>query len=222
ASTRSSTASRRPPTADRRRSSLPAGSPRAGRCREDGGVTDAATDTAADNLLLRILLDPEARREPYPLYRELRERAPVLRSSMGQLVLSRYDDCLDVLRDPRLGRGTTARLRGELPMPPVPAGVDLDLESARAFFERAGSSMLFADPPDHTRLRRLVSRAFTPQHVEALRPAVQAMVGELLDGMAEMAEVDVVEALAFPLPVAVIGELLGVPAADRAGFRPLV
>jgi len=185
-------------------------------------VTDAVTDTAADNILLRILLDPDARRDPYPLYRELRERAPVLRSSMGQLVLSRYDDCLEVLRDPRLGRGTRARLRGELPMPPMPAGFDMDVETARGFFDRAGNSMLFADPPDHTRLRRLVSRAFTPQRVEALRPAVHTMVSHLLDEMVGSGEVDVIEALAFPLPVTVIGELLGVPPSDRAAFRPLV
>ena len=185
-------------------------------------MTDAVTDTAADNILLRILLDPDARRDPYPLYRELRERAPVLRSSMGQLVLSRYDDCLEVLRDPRLGRGTRARLRGELPMPPMPAGFDMDVETARGFFDRAGNSMLFADPPDHTRLRRLVSRAFTPQRVEALRPAVQTMVSHLLDEVVASGEVDVIEALAFPLPVTVIGELLGVPPSDRAAFRPLV
>ena len=185
-------------------------------------MTDTVTDTAADNLLLRILLDPESRRDPYPLYQELRELAPVLRSSMGALVLSRYDDCLEVLRDPRLGRGTRARLAGELPIPEMPAGFDVDLEQSREFFERATNSMLFADPPDHTRLRRLASRAFTPQRVEALRPAVQAMVDELLDGMAEKEEVDVIEALAFPLPVTVIGELLGVPAADRAAFQPLV
>jgi cytochrome P450 len=96
------------------------------------------------------------------------------------------------------------------------------MERTRGFFERAGNSMLFADPPDHTRLRRLVSRAFTPQRVEALRPAVQAMVDDLLDSMAERAEVDVIESLAFPLPVTVIGELLGVPPPDRAGFQPLV
>jgi cytochrome P450 len=185
-------------------------------------VTEPVTDTVADNLLLRILLDPETRRDPYPFYRELRGRAPVLRSSIGPLVLSRYHDCLEALRDPRLGRGTWARLRGELPMPRVPAGFDVDLERTRGFFERAGNSMLFADPPDHTRLRQLVSRAFTPQRVERLRPAVQALVNDLLDAMAEAGEVDVIESLAFPLPVTVIGELLGVPPADRAGFQPLV
>jgi len=185
-------------------------------------VTDPVTDSEADNLLLRILLDPETRRDPYPHYRELRQRAPVLRSSIGPLVLSRYQDCLEAMRDPRLGRGTRARLRGDLPMPSVPAGFDIDLERTRGFFERAGNSMLFADPPDHTRLRQLVSRAFTPQRVERLRPAVQALVDGLLDTMAGAGEVDIIPSLAFPLPVTVIGELLGVPAAERAGFQPLV
>ena len=185
-------------------------------------MTDPVTDSEADNLLLRILLDPETRRDPYPHYRELRQRAPVLRSSIGPLVLSRYQDCLEAMRDPRLGRGTRARLRGDLPMPSVPAGFDIDLERTRGFFERAGNSMLFADPPDHTRLRQLVSRAFTPQRVERLRPAVQALVDGLLDTMAGAGEVDIIPSLAFPLPVTVIGELLGVPAAERAGFQPLV
>ena len=80
--------------------------------------------------------------------------------------------------------------------------------------------MLFRDPPDHTRLRRLVSSAFTARRVQALRPAVEAMVGELLDGLA--GEADFVPAFAFPLPVNVIGELLGVPAADRAQFQTLI
>ena len=82
------------------------------------------------------------------------------------------------------------------------------------------TSMLVLNPPDHTRLRRLVSGAFTARRVQALRPAIERMVGELLDAMT--GEVDFVSAFAFPLPVNVIGELLGVPAADRARFQPLV
>src|SRR3546814_11241012 len=81
--------------------------------------------------------------------------------------------------------------------------------------------MLFADPPDHTRLRRLVSRAFTPKRLESLRPAVEAMVHRHLDPMLAQGEVDVMEVPAFPLPVNVIGELVSVPAPDRAGFQPL-
>jgi cytochrome P450 len=81
--------------------------------------------------------------------------------------------------------------------------------------------MLFADPPDHTRLRRLASRAFTPRSVEALRPRVVALVDGLLDRFGP-GEVEVMDALAFPLPVTVIGEMLGIPAEDRPQFRPLV
>jgi hypothetical protein len=82
--------------------------------------------------------------------------------------------------------------------------------------------MLFADPPDHSRLRTLVSRAFTPKRIEALRSQIAALVDPLLDDMAEMRSVDVLETLAFPLPVAVIGELVGVPPEDRSSFRTLV
>jgi cytochrome P450 len=82
------------------------------------------------------------------------------------------------------------------------------------------SSMLVLNPPDHTRLRRLVSGAFTARRVQALRPAVARMVDDLLDAMT--GEVDFIGAFAFPLPVNVIGELLGVPAEDRAQFQPLV
>lgn len=180
----------------------------------------AAVDVAADNVLIRLLLTPEGRADPYTHYRELRDTAPVLRSSLGPVVLSRYADCMTALRDPRLGRGTALREAGASPV--GFAGFDVDPDLRNAFFERAGNNMLFADPPDHTRLRRLVSRAFTPKRIEALRPAVEAMVERHLDDMLAAGEVDVMEALAFPLPVTVIGELVGVPAPDRAGFQPLI
>jgi len=181
----------------------------------------AICDVDADNVLLRLLLTPEGRADPYPLYRKLRDTAPVLRSSFGPVVLSRYEDCMTALRDPRLGRGTALRAAGEGPSLGF-AGFDVDPEQRQAFFERAGNNMLFADPPDHTRLRRLVSRAFTPHRIDGLRPAVEAMVAGYLDDMLDAGEVDVMTALAFPLPVTVIGELVGVPAADRASFQPLV
>ena len=181
----------------------------------------AVCDVDADNVLLRLLLTPEGRADPYPLYRELRDSAPVLRSSFGPVVLSRYDDCLTALRDPRLGRGTALRAAGEGPSLGF-AGFDVDPEQRQAFFERAGNNMLFADPPDHTRLRRLVSRAFTPHRIEGLRPAVETMVAGYIDAMIDAGDVDVMTTLAFPLPVTVIGELVGVPAADRASFQPLV
>ena len=82
--------------------------------------------------------------------------------------------------------------------------------------------MLLADPPDHTRLRRLVSRSFTPRQVERLRPAVHALVDDLLDDLAEKGDVEFMADFALPLPMAVIGELVGVPAADRADLQPAV
>ena len=181
----------------------------------------AVSDVEADNVLLRLLLTPEGRADPYPLYRELRETVPVLRSSVGPIVVSRHEDCLTALRDPRLGRGTALRASGEGPSLGF-AGFDVDPQQRQEFFERAGNNMLFADPPDHTRLRRLVSRAFTPHRIEGLRPAVESMVGGYLDDMLDAGEVDVMTALAFPLPATVIGELVGVPAGDRAAFQPLV
>ena len=101
-------------------------------------------------------------------------------------------------------------------------GFDVEPEVRERFFGRAGNNMLFADPPEHTRLRRLVSRAFTPHRVDELRPVVQAIADRLLDQMAKAAAVDVMDALAFPLPVTVIGELVGVPPEDHETFRPLV
>jgi cytochrome P450 len=181
----------------------------------------AVSDVEADNVLLRLLLTPEGRADPYPLYRELRETVPVLRSSVGPIVVSRHEDCLTALRDPRLGRGSALRASGEGPSVGL-AGFDVDPQQRQEFFERAGNNMLFADPPDHTRLRRLVSRAFTPHRIEGLRPAVESMVGGYLDDMLDAGEVDVMTALAFPLPATVIGELVGVPAGDRAAFQPLV
>ena len=181
----------------------------------------AVLDGAAETALLEVLLTPEGRADPYPLYRLIRERAPVLQTSFddASIALSRYEDCIVALRNPRLGRGLVgphARpVRGSLPGAADP-------EVRARFFKRAGESMLFTDPPEHTRLRGLVSRAFTPRRVEALRPAVGKMVDAIVTEMAERGELDVMDVLAFPLPVAVIGELVGVPPADRPQFRSLV
>jgi cytochrome P450 len=176
----------------------------------------------ADNLVLRIMLSPEGRADPYPLYRELREIAPVHRSGMGPAwFLTRYDDCRTMLRDPRFGK----------------AEPDDDNGAMGAFFSSMGPaaeetaltqrrSMLALNPPDHTRLRGLVSRGFTPKRVHDLRPAIEAMtdhvIGLMIDAADADGEVEVLGTLGFPLPVKVIGELVGVPEADRDMFRPLV
>ncbi len=178
----------------------------------------AIEDATAESALVSLLVTPEGRADPYPHYRLIRDRAPVLRTATGALVLTRYQDCLTALRNPRLGRGVLGRASRDSTVMPGAA----DPELRQEYFERASDSMLFADPPDHTRLRRLANRAFTPKRVEQLRPSVQATVDSILEAMAAAGRSDVMADLAFPLPVTVIGELVGVPVADRMAFQPLV
>jgi len=155
-------------------------------------------------------LDPEAHADPYPQYRRLREHAPMLRGPLGYWVLSRYADIAAVLRDPRFGVGIDeASLM--LAMTQDGPGVATMRELSRW--------MLFRDPPDHTRLRKLVSKAFTPRAVEAVRPRVVEIVDRLLDDFAGRDEVDLIADLALPLPVTVISELLGLPIEDQAQAR---
>ncbi len=149
---------------------------------------------------------PEFVADPYPFYARLRTEEPVHQSPMGLWVLTRYDDVARVLRDPRFGR----------------KGFD-ELVDARFGTEPGqpglATSMLFRDPPDHTRLRTLVSKAFTPRVIEGLRPHIQQIVDGLLDRVRDGRRMDLIADLAFPLPVIVISEMLGVPAADRDRFR---
>src|SRR5262249_52303964 len=125
------------------------------------------------------------------------------------------DDCAMVLKDPRFGRDDTQALSQEAirerenPFP----------EEARPALAMMRNWMLYRDPPVHTRLRMLVHKAFTPRTVERLKPALEGIVTELLDAMDGQGRVDLVEALAYPLPVNVIAELVGVPGADRGKFR---
>jgi cytochrome P450 len=175
------------------------------------------TDTTAvdvDALLAEIFLTPEGKNDPYPRYAAIREHGPTHRSGMGFVVVGRYDDCQWVLRDPRLGKGEIG---------PVWEMYGLTKDEWIARFgdiERRTSSMLGLDPPDHTRLRKLVAKAFTPRTVENLRPDIERLTDELLDDM--HGEADVIAALALPLPMAVIGEMLGIPADERAVLQPHV
>ncbi len=174
----------------------------------------ASVDTVqADALLAELVATPEGRADPYSRYAKLRETAPVHRSAFGFCVLTRYDDCLQLLRSSGVGKDFS-RAASAL-------GLSEEQQAQQAAFRDDRSNMLFADPPDHTRLRRLASRAFTPRSVEALRPRIVALVDDLLDSFGGD-EVDVMSVLAFPLPVTVIGEMLGVPAEDRPQFRSLV
>ncbi|HEU5003706.1 MAG TPA: cytochrome P450 [Actinomycetota bacterium] len=158
-------------------------------------------------------LDRSVHADPYPQYRLLREHAPLYESPLGFWLLSRYDDITAALRDPRMGHAmdeTAVMLKTMV----GPGTITID-EFSRW--------MLFRDPPDHTRLRRLVSKAFTPRAVEVLRPRIQdivnGLVGDLVAVLADGGVADLVEGLALPLPVTVISELLGLPAEDRAQAR---
>ena len=164
----------------------------------------------SDELFLRIVTDPEVYADPYALLAELRETSPVHKLSFADYwVLTRYEDCRSVLRDPRMGN-------------PEPGDHVPTIAGNSERTPKEERTLLFLNPPDHTRLRSLVSRAFTPRRVEGLRCSVEAMTAELLDPLAPASEVDLIEQLAFPLPANVISELVGVPRADRDWLRPLV
>ena len=132
-------------------------------------------------------------------YRRVRELAPVHRSGLGFWVLSRYDDCQQILRDPRFGKADADDRRARLPA---------EVAEAVERIRRRAPSMLFVNPPDHTRLRGLVSKAFTARTVERMRPHIARLLDELLDDVDASGDdaVDVMAAVAFPLPVTVIGE----------------
>ena len=164
----------------------------------------------SDELIVRIVTDPEVYADPYPLLRELRETAPVHKLGFADYwVLTRYEDCRKTLRDPRMGNAE--------PGDEVPT-----LTAERVLTPNEERTFLFLNPPDHTRLRSLVSRAFTPRRVEGLRAAVEEMTGEVLDSLAASGGGDLIDQLAFPLPANVISELVGVPRSDRDWLRPLV
>jgi cytochrome P450 len=168
-------------------------------------VTDLAAALAEANLSSPML--PENRSDPYPIYSFIREREPVHHAPDGSWVLTRYDHSAALLRDPRFSTNP-ARLT---------EGPDA---AAMGPIRQVGSSlMMFLDPPDHTRLRSLVSQAFTARMVESLRPRIQLLVDDLLDAVVETGEMDVLADLAYPLPTVVICELLGVPPEDRDQFK---
>ncbi len=151
--------------------------------------------------------------DPYPQYAALRSGAPAGRHPLGFFLLTRYEDVSGLLRASMSveDRNITDRQLIELRE---------QLYGEEAVRPR-GISMLDRDPPDHTRLRRLVSKAFTPRAVEALRPRITGLVDEMLDAAERQGRVDLVDALAFPLPFAVIAEMLGTPPADHERIRQL-
>jgi pimeloyl-[acyl-carrier protein] synthase len=150
-------------------------------------------------------MDPEFLTNPYPTYHRLRAEDPVHQSPLGFWVLTRYDDVVATLRDPRCVKEPLAALVAARFGVAVPPGV--------------GLSMLDRDPPDHTRLRSLVSKAFTPRVVENLRPRIQQIVDRLVARAEAAGSIDLIEEFAYPIPVNVICELLGVPVEDHDQFK---
>ncbi len=165
------------------------------------------TTTADPQALLLQLLDPSNRANPYPAYDQIRERGPLQLPGMTLNVFSSYQDCDEVLRHPS---SASDRLKSTAAQREIANGAEARPAGPPGF--------LFLDPPDHTRLRKLVSKAFVPKVVKALEPDITALVDGLLDKVAPTGHFDVIADLAHPLPVAVICRLLGVPLADEPEF----
>ena len=153
--------------------------------------------------------------DPYPAYERLRATAPILYDeATDHWLVTRYDDVNALLRDRRFGR-TYLHAATHEEMGHEPPSPSLD-----PFWHLINHGILDMEPPDHTRVRRLVSKAFTPRMVESMRAPVQELTDELVDAVAGGGTFDLLPAIAEPLPVAVIAELLGVPRTDRHLLRP--
>lgn len=167
----------------------------------------------ADELIHRIMATPEGHADPYFLYRRLQAVAPVHRSDLdGNWYVSGFDASRRILGDPRIGKNDQI----------VVARHGVDPERIRLARRRPRPSMLTVNPPEHTRLRGVAKGAFIPPAMAAVQPRIAAIIDERLDRLAALGEADVMAELAFPMPVTVVGEMVGVPEEDRAWFRPLM
>jgi len=156
--------------------------------------------------------DPAFRADPYPFYDRLRDEDPVHETPFGYTVLTRYEDVARALRGAEFGRDIEALT----PPPDDPIRLQRRERFQRRRAEgRAAKTILNLDPPDHTRLRRLVTLAFTPSAIERLRPRVQQLVDDVLDVAAERGSIELVDELAFTVPFQVISDLLDLPT-DRS------
>jgi cytochrome P450 len=178
-------------------------------CENLGAVVDTSTAPAYNPF------EPGFAENPYEQYGRIRQGGRVQRTPFGPLLVHRHDDCFSLLRQPGTSvddRNTEAPLRAVIP--------DELLEEREP---RGRHAILNLDPPDHTRIRRLVSSAFTVRRVEQLRPRIRELVDDLLDEVEEAGAggepVDVMSRFAFPLPFQVITELLGMPEGDRDQLR---
>ncbi|PCC73337.1 Cytochrome P450 [Nannocystis exedens] len=156
------------------------------------------------------LLTPAMFADPYPIYARLREQAPVLQvPQIGMWLVTRYDDVHQVLKAPDVFSSSRTKALDKLRDPRLTESMEM----------LASSSLVALDPPDHTRLRRLVNVAFTPRAIARLEARVRELARELVDAIARKDRFDLMDDLAIPLPVIVISELLGVDPARRAEFK---
>jgi pimeloyl-[acyl-carrier protein] synthase len=160
-------------------------------------------------------LNPETQEfvnNPYPVFDRLRNDAPVWWSAKSKYwIVSRYAEARAILRDLDYEKGFHRFKQG-------PAIADL-FPQVRAIKKAASSWMLQMDPPDHTRIRSLVNKAFTPKIVSEMHPDIESIANSLLDDVQKKGEMDVMQDFAFPLPVMVISDMLGVPRSDRDKFK---
>lgn len=170
----------------------------------------ATVDKRAEQVFFEILNNPP-HVEPIDSYRWLHENAPVFLTGSGMVVLTRFADVDVMLRHRDLGRGEES----------VQHLTDLPTELLEPVMARWKRTMVFANPPLHSKMRRPVASAFTPRHVEELRAGVGAHAQELLEELADHPGANFVRMVASPLGAAVLGDLLGVPHADRAGLAML-
>lgn len=161
----------------------------------------------ADDLVIE-LLDTPPPADPYPLYQRLREIAPNHPSILGMRFLSRWEDCYELLRSPDFSQAMGSHVTSSDPR-----------FDTSAFLQAMSDMLIFTNPPQHTRLRRLVIRAFTPKIAEGMRGYIQQRTDACLDKLAADGGGDLVQLLAQPLPTAVICTMLGVPERDHADVR---
>jgi cytochrome P450 len=171
----------------------------------------------ATSLLQPLLAAREAPADPYPIYHRLHEHGEMARNVLGLDVVWSHDACSDLLRHPAFGRRPSAKA--------ARAGLGPAEVSERPALRLREGALVFQNPPAHTRLRGLVSKVFTSTSVERMTDSVETVVADLvhdLHDLDDLEPVDLVDRLAYPLPLRVVGHLLGLPEADLPRFRELV
>ncbi len=154
------------------------------------------------------LLSPDFFADPYPVYQALRTNAPVYWSDeLNGWIITRYEDVMNLLRDPRLSSSRTAALL---------RGIDsAERETLQPLISALNHWIVFLDPPDHTRLRTILTQVFPPRLVTMLRPRIEALIDELLAPACAQGHLEVIKDLAYPLPAIIVAELLGAHPEDR-------